>query len=710
MPPADISSFGHLTEVECEQRAREVVQACSRYDPVHLLTGLAFPNLVLRPADAHPAILEYAHHIILTQPPSPCSAVMTEADIEGLLSDLRDLFARAAMARLPIDPSRGRDPHDELRDSLSLDDLYVRGKSFLVHQLALLESLFGSVDDWLKPNLGISSDDVTRTARYLFESLQAYVDGIVGGLQSRPTAPPGGSFAAVMQADLFRFSPPDDGVSAVLSRLAADPGSKPAPVRLSPGREWATSRDFPILRANGGLYCFNPQALIDELPRLLGTWIQVHDPAFFDRVYVKRRERCVARMALDCFKQALPGAQTYAQLFYNAGTPTRAETDGLVVYDDVAIIIEAKAKALSFAARRGYGKRVERDFGELVGEAFGQARRAAKFIREHSHAEFMDEKGRPVLTVNGQSFRRVYLVNPVLDAMDAFCIELGGARKGGLLPTEPAWPWSIFINDLCVVSDVLDSPSVFLLYMDRRLRFNAHSAWFRVHDELDLLDYFLRKGLFLEVKPIKEADYVQWQADMGELEQYYTARAVGAERPPKPRSAWLPEILALVRAIEESGLPGRTALTTEILALGEKSHRRILDLLSQLPDRLAERHRPQSAVFLIGDHGVTLWFTESLTPEIRRRLLIEDACNKYDHRANEWISAIFLVRESTPSLVDIIPDSTPWREDVTMKEVAQSLRDRKYEARQQSRKPGRNDRCPCGSGKKFKKCHGTDRV
>jgi preprotein translocase subunit SecA len=32
--------------------------------------------------------------------------------------------------------------------------------------------------------------------------------------------------------------------------------------------------------------------------------------------------------------------------------------------------------------------------------------------------------------------------------------------------------------------------------------------------------------------------------------------------------------------------------------------------------------------------------------------------------------------------------------------------DRKQQARVSGKKMGRNDPCPCGSGKKFKKCHG----
>ena len=39
--------------------------------------------------------------------------------------------------------------------------------------------------------------------------------------------------------------------------------------------------------------------------------------------------------------------------------------------------------------------------------------------------------------------------------------------------------------------------------------------------------------------------------------------------------------------------------------------------------------------------------------------------------------------------------------------VARAAEQRRFETATQGRKVGRNEACPCGSGKKFKKCHGA---
>lgn len=693
-----------LTIEEREAVASQIVNTVRTHDPVQLLSGLAYQDLFFHGPDTLPTFGEYLHHLILTHEPEKVTGVVDDELVKLTFENVKNLFASMSSEK---EHTVGQDGEDgALGRALSSDSLYVRGKSYLVHQLDLLEGLHRVAGDWLLANMAISPGDLARTARWLFESLNSKANIAIAAVDDVEQRGYGVSFASALEYDIFNVSSDDAGISNVLRLLAAEPGSQPSGSSLLPGREWAASRDFPILESSKGLYCFNAQAVIDELPRLVGQWIQDRDPAYFDRKYVKGREQFVTAKTLECLSRSLPGAQSYQNLYYGNDSANRAETDGLLIYDDIAIIVEAKGKLLSFAARRGYSKRVERDFRELIDKAFSQAVRTATFLRSKGTAEFTDHKGNPVVTIDGRSFRKIYFVNPLFDGMDPLAIELADARRAGLLAAHMEWPWSVSINDLCVVTDILDSPTLFLLYMDRRLRFNVHSAWFRVHDELDLLDYFLHRGLFLEQKPAKNADFVQWQADTREMDRYYAARASGKELPPKPRPSLPPAIISFVSGIERSGVPGRIVLATEILALGAEIHRQIVDTLPLLLTRLTERHLPQSVALIRDGIGVSLWFTDTSTPRVREHLLFENRCNKHAHKAGEWLSATFVVQGAQPSLVEVIRDTTPWIEDPEMEQTVQDLLDAKFERRKAAVHPGRDDRCPCGSGKIFKRCHG----
>jgi uncharacterized protein YecA (UPF0149 family) len=79
---------------------------------------------------------------------------------------------------------------------------------------------------------------------------------------------------------------------------------------------------------------------------------------------------------------------------------------------------------------------------------------------------------------------------------------------------------------------------------------------------------------------------------------------------------------------------------------------------------------------------------------------------KYKSRADSWL-ALGSIAES-PNLVDAMAFSRdPWKEDPAMEKlVSERFSGGGRILSPSGRKIGRNEQCPCGSGKKFKRCHG----
>jgi len=693
-----------LSVSEAAALAQDVVRRIQKYDPVHLLSGISFPNLTLSPQDSHPAYIEYLQHLIITHPLESKLDDVSEDVVNALFDDVRSIFW--AVCASPSHQENTCECHSQLKNSLAMDSLVVRGKSYFVHQQALLERFLKSLDGWLQSHIGIEAEDCLRTMKHLYEEIAFRAHNAITEMQKTKDTQENSSFKAFIAYDIFLISPPDESIERVLRLISAAPGSQGVPNSLLPGQVRATSRDFPILFYEDEFHCFNPQPVTEEFLRLVGAWICEKDKRFFDRRYTRLREGILTDLTLESLIRVLPSAIYGKNLYYDSDGSGRSETDGVLLYDDIAIVIEAKAGALSYSARKGSDERIKRDFGSLVGKAFSQAQRTASFILSNPNGCFTDERGNPSLRLDGRSIRKVYHLNPVLESMDAFAIELADARDSGLLQSGDHWPWCVFINDLQIVTDVLDYPSVFLLYLDRRLQFNHHSHWFRVHDEIDLLDYFLHKGLFLEKKPSRDADFVCWQADTGELDRYFMAKGFGLDIPKKPCPPFHPEIVALVQCIESSSVRGRSLLAMEILGLGEKSQRQIVDIMSVLPERLRLRNVAQSGNFVRDRFGVSLWFTQDFSPQVASKLRFEDACTKYGHKADEWLTGIFQMVQNIPILVAVYRDTHPWRENPDMDETVRSIRNKKFESRIANSRPGRNDPCPCGSGQKFKRCHG----
>jgi|GEM_PF-2197841 len=694
----------HLTLEQAEQLAWDVVARIQTYNPAQLLCGLTFPNYLFQSADRYTAWIEYLHHLILTHPAATEPDDVSEDVVQGFFSDLKEIFGAVSMAQV-FDEIAGED-RNALQDALEMDNLFIRGKAYQVHQMALLERLLGSIDDWLQLHLEVKAEDFLDTATFLFDALNEQANTVTAALKNPQTPREKGSFGVVMAHDLFRLPPASDAVAKVLGLLSAQAGSKATPNFLLPGKVWPTSRDFPVLSFQNHSYCFNPQSVVEELPRLVAKWIQDRDKTFFDRHYIRRRENVLTEMTLDHLSAVFPGAEFGSNLYYKTGIQDRAETDGVLLVDDIAFIIEAKGGALSFPARRGSASRIKRDFGALVEKAFSQALRTADFIRNNPNGIFTDERGNPKIRLGNRPIRKIYLINPVLDSMDAFSIDLAEARKTGLLSGDAEWIWCVNINDLQLVTDVLDTPTVFLLYLERRLRFNDHSDWFHVHDELDLLDYFLRQGLYLEEKHFEEDVLVHWQADTRELDAYYGAKGVGLALPPKPTAPIYPELRTFLKQIESSGVAGRMAFGLEILSHGGASRQTIMDLFGLLPERLRQRNRPQSGNFERGKSGVSIWLAESLTPEVEEGVKFEHACAKYERKADKWMTSVFEMKTDKPTLAKVFQTTESWQEDPEMERIVKSISDKKYAMQANRKRPGRNEPCPCGSGIKFKKCHG----
>ena len=98
---------------------------------------------------------------------------------------------------------------------------------------------------------------------------------------------------------------------------------------------------------------------------------------------------------------------------------------------------------------------------------------AKQYIEKTADALFTDEAGTTQIAFNANSRPRViYTVNVTLSALGPAAIQLNALKAAGLL-TADLFAWSVFVNDLRVIADICETPSEFLFYLQRRLRFNT---------------------------------------------------------------------------------------------------------------------------------------------------------------------------------------------------------------------------------------------
>jgi hypothetical protein len=225
-----------------------------------------------------------------------------------------------------------------------------------------------------------------------------------------------------------------------------------------------------------------------------------------------------------------------------------------------------------------------------------------------------------------------------------------------------------------------------------------------------VLGYHLKKNLWLddELTGMALDDSISTDLDI--------AMAVRREGLPGARTP--PGILTrlsatsigrLIEQIEADPSPGALELGLLLLMLGEDTVLGLSRALDRTLSGSLRDHQNHDLTINIDTvrSGVTIHSNEDPRGTSEPRLLSHCTLRKYAHRAATW-SGICLRPDDGAIRFGVLLEH-PWSPDAALDDATKHLRQPQpltEAVRVLSRRTGRNDRCPCGSGRKFKKCCG----
>jgi hypothetical protein len=396
----------------------------------------------------------------------------------------------------------------------------LRGTSYAHHGADLARAIYSAHADWMLTTLGFTVDDVLAMGSTIEELITTQVNALIGRAgafaeevltqldtpngqaqlskeqRAQLRSPEGrlqiggSAFTHVFQGgirDAATFSTDDvlaanpdlrrEHVEAALAELSLQVGSL-GPSEYTGLFDESPLREKPFLEVSGEYALPVPGMLLRETVTLLERRLMTDRPKF-----LHARAKTLDSLAVEHLGAMLPGAQTYTNLYYED-----AELDGLVVFEDVALVVEGKGTALSPQAHRGDLERLRRDVGRAVEDAWKQGARAREFILRDDDSVFRDEAGTEI-TLPAGSVKEVFIVNPTLHELGGHAPQLGRLRALGLFP-ENELPWSVYINDLRVISETCENAAIFLHYLVWRNRLPLGEG-VTVMDEIDLWACYL---------------------------------------------------------------------------------------------------------------------------------------------------------------------------------------------------------------------------
>lgn len=292
------------------------------------------------------------------------------------------------------------------------------------------------------------------------------------------------------------------------------------------------------------------------------------------------------------------------------GSLGEGEVDGLLLVDNVAVVVEAKGQMLTTRARQGDPTRLETNLNDILGTGSAQIGRLIRTLRSDGHLMFNDGT-----TVRSNDIGHVFGVVATLDELNALAVASTAVAALGVELDRDAAPAVFSVYGLTEACRVLDTPWMLLHYLHRRRETSRRVELFAL-EELDVVMFHLRQNLFFDDAPEGSPVWIGIETDALDAWDYYR-RGSRMTPAPKPTQRAPLHLRRLLDGLSRRRPPGWVEIVFHLLdfdhiARDEVSRmvgdaRRLMrqDRLSHDFTIVTERPEPHGISVAIGAPGAT---------------------------------------------------------------------------------------------------------
>lgn len=519
--------------------------------------------------------------------------------------------------------------------------------------------------------------------------------------------------------DLFDVEKNTDLPRSLLDELSYSPGEEeeffaPGDFAGWPLRQWPVMKR-PFMRCSGRIYCFDMFSLFDNFYRVLQRAIFSLAPEY--RRECNDRQKAVSEsLPFEYLERLMPGSTVFRPVYYRwksgDGPAQWHEADGLLIYDDHLFIIEVKAGAFTYTSPSTDLPAHLASLRNLVLDPARQGSRFLDYLESAEEVTIHDAEHREIGRLKRESFRKVSICAVTLDPITELAARAQHLRNVGVDIGHRAI-WALSIDDLRAYADLFDNPLTFLHYAEQRME-AAGTDLIELDDELDHLGMYLVENHYvryaMELRDANNGPF-KFHGYRTDIDDYFSALTQGEfAQPPKQK---MPDrIDEIVRHLSQERKPGRSMLASFLLDAAGDHRETIANAIDNalVDHKRLGRVRPLSSY---GEHAFTMFtwspivsrnasdaltFTRNVVGQSGEdgRLLLEVECDTQ--------GAITDLHWTWVSLLEM-----PENEAARYLEAGRQLANRRVEVARAGRKIRVNEQCPCGSGKKYKRCHGRQR-
>lgn len=470
--------------------------------------------------------------------------------------------------------------------------------------------------------------------------------------------------------------------------------------------------DRPFIKLNGEIYCFDYYSLTDNFYRAVQKAILRLDPGYSEQWQQKQKEASES-MVESVFKEMLPGCISYADNCYGS-KKHRNENDLLVIYRDALLVVEVKAGRFTDAPPvSDFDSHIKR-YKELIQKSNSQCAHMRDYIRD-SGAELVlyDQRMQPKATLNISDVNSIFCLSVTIENINTYAAR---AEKLGFLNLREGVS-CIAIDDLMTYREYFDNPLEFLHFLKQR-EIASLNERIALNDELDHLGMYIVHNCYsLEVDSIPEGGTLYMAGYREELDSYFERVDTPLPQLEKPRQNMPKRFREIIDVLLKSNNSQAVSISSYLLDFSSDARQQLSDGIDTTLKRQASTGRQCAISFSGGGDSIRMTYfvfqNELHDAQTDQEMLDHTASFLLANGEKErmMLSLRFdadyaLQSVSARSIgIDQIP---PSRIDElrSLGEQMGAFRVAKY--RREHGKIGRNQPCPCGSGRKYKRCHGQN--
>ncbi len=702
-------------------------------------------------------MIDYIQSVIASVTPNAEQSEPSESIQEELRKNVKNLFqlvngpyfaARTAERQLS-DPAFD-EKHEELYSKAQMYWTTVRGDRYPVHLIEQLRDFLTPQDAILRETFGVSAEDIVTNVEKIEHSLTLGATEAAADLKvfqkdlldamSEELETSGREFrdakelgdyttekrgwirrredvlGRMFQFGLFDLQKITTLPETFLRELAWQPGEEqtffaPGDLQGWPLRIWPVHLR-PFLNVGGRYYCFDIFAVRDHIYRIISRAVFRLRPDLKQRWLDAQKDASEAT-AISLVSKLLGGAPSYSPAYYQwpaTKSPTKnwCECDGVVVaeVDEHLFVVEVKGGAFTYTAPADDFPAHIASAQALIDAPLSQGRRFLEYLNSADEAPIADAEHRELARLRRDRYEVITLCGVTLDPLSELAAQAEHLKPLGIdVGAEPVW--AVSLDDLRVLRDLLPNPLVFLHYLKQRRRAVASSV-IKIDDELDHLAlYFTHNNYLQTAEGIGGTQPPLWNAYKEPIDRYYhdlLTDPATAVMPGQKMPRVIREILDVLAAQPKHR---RFDVATTLLDLDSKGRSQLAMMIeNSLARQVATRRAQPSSAYGASSITIFCWQHDVLprNASYARELTLGVAALA----GEESRLLIELTFASNESLLDVSfewlrPDSISPEDRPRIDELARAIYERRTTRREE--KVGRNDPCPCGSEKKYKKCH-----